>query len=189
MTIRILSLLLASSICSFAVTKSVYRVWQPLSLHGTDVASVLGKESRVNYAVLMSRPVVLSGALPEELVYAVSQGHQLASIGGYSEPEANLLALYKVKLDARYDDEQLTVTIDLSEVVKRENADVSLHDTVKLAIEALKKTLQDYGAAYLQSEMACVIQVVGGDQDPKLKALQEFNTRFVTEIPLSVPSK
>ncbi len=176
---RILALILVTSGVAFSSTKSVCRVWQPISLHGTDVSSVLGKESGVDYTVLMSRPVVLSGALPEDLVYAVALKHQLASIGGYAEKEANLIALSKIKLSAQFNDDGLLVTVDVSGAAVPKGVEVSLYNVVKLSIEALKMTLEDYSAAYLEEGMSCAILVVSDKKGPQLEQLKKLDVRFV----------
>lgn len=176
---KILTLLFVLSSLAQASTKSVYRVWQPISLHGTDVSSVLGKESGVDYTVLMSRPVVLSGALPEDLVYAVALKHQLARIGGYDEPEANLIALSKIKLRAQLTDNGLLVTVDVSGAKVPKEVEVSLFDVVKLSVNAIKMTIQNYGAAYLQEGLPCTIMITGDEKGPQLEQLKKLSLRFV----------
>ncbi len=176
---RILTLVLVTSGMALSSTKSVCRVWQPISLHGTDVSSVLGKESGVDYTVLMSRPVVLSGALPEDLVYAVALKHQLASIGGYDEKEAHLIALSKIKLRAQLTDDGLLVTVDVSGAVVPKEVEVSLFNVVKLSIAALKMTLEDYSAAYLEEGMSCSILVTSDKKGPQLEQLKKLDVRFI----------
>ncbi|MEO1856314.1 MAG: hypothetical protein ABGY95_02965 [Rubritalea sp.] len=176
---KIIAFILVTSGVAFSTTKSVYRVWQPISLHGTDVSSVQGKESGVDYTVLMSRPVVLSGALPEDLVYAVALKHQLASIGGYSVKEANLMSLSKIKLHAQLTDDVLLVSLDISGAKVPKDVDVSLYNVVKLSIDALKMTLEDYTAAYLQEGMSCAILVTSDQKGPQLEKLKKLDVRFV----------
>jgi|GEM_PF-581319 hypothetical protein len=178
---RILVLMLVSSGIVSSSTKSVYRVWQPISLHGTDVSSVIGKESGVDYTVLMSRPVVLSGALPEDLVYAVALKHQLASIGRYDEKEANLIALSKIKLHAQLGDDGLLVTVNISGATVPKEVEVSLFNAVKLSIDALKMTLEHYSAAYLQEGMACSIVVTSDRKGPQLEQLKKLDVHFVAK--------
>lgn len=180
---RTIALLLASASLSIASTKSVYKIWQPLSLHGTDVDSVVGAESGVDYAVLMSRPVVLSDALPEGLVYAISMKHKMPSVGGYNEPEANLLELFQIKLNARLSEEKLDVTIDVKNAVTPAGVEVSLTDTVQLTVTAIRRTLDAYGIAYLEDGIACTIRIIGDEKAPNLAALQKFNTKFIIEAP------
>lgn len=179
---RIVSLVLASACLASASTKSVYQVWQPLSLHGTDVSSVAGKESGVDYTVLMSRPVVLSGALPEDLVYAVARSHKIDSNGNYDIDEANLLALSKIKLNARFDEKGLAIQLDVSSASLSSDVEVSLFDVVKLGIEALRKTLDDYGQSYLSESMPCSISVIGTGDSVELKQLESLNVKFKTSL-------
>lgn len=177
-----LSLLFLSSSLALTSTKSVYRVWQPLSLHGTDVSSVAGKEGDVDYAVLMSRPVVLSGALPEDLVYAVARSHKIDSNGNYDVSEANLLALSEIRLNARFDEKGLDIQLDLSEVNLDADVNISLFDVVKLSVRALRRTLDDYGESYLSEPMPCAISVVGVESDSELKQLESLNISFKTSF-------
>lgn len=179
---RTIALLLASASLSVASTKSVFKIWQPLSLHGTDVASVIGAESGVDYAVLMSRPVVLSGALPEALVYAVALKHEMSSNTNYSEKDANLLTLYGIKLNAVLSEEgEFQVTVDVTKTLNPDNIDVSLDDAVKLAISAVQRTVEEYGAAYLESDMPCSISVIGDEKSAHLAELQKFNAKFTIQ--------
>jgi hypothetical protein len=176
---KLLTLLCVASSLAHASTKSVYEVWQPISLHGTDVSSVLGKESGVDYTVLMSRPVVLSGALPEDLVYAVGLKHQLARVGGYDQPEANLIALSNIKLRAQLTDNGLLVTVDTSAAKVPKEVEVSLFNVVKLSVDAIRMTIQDYGAAYLQEGLSCSIIVTGDKKVAQLEQLKKLSVSFV----------
>ena len=178
---RIFTLMLVTSGLAFASTKSVYRVWQPISLHGTDASSVLGKESGVDYTVVMSRPVVLSGALPEDLVHAVAMKHQLASIGGYAEKEANLITISGIKLRSQLKGEGLLVTLDVSGAMVPKDVEVSLFNVVKLTIDALKMTLKDYSAAYLEEGLSCTILVTSEKKGPQLEQLKKLDVRFVAK--------
>lgn len=174
-----ITLLLASVSLSHATTKSVCKVWQPLSLYGTDVVSVLGAESGVDYAVVLSRPMVLSGALPEALIYAVVSRHKMATNSSYSEEEANLAKLYNFTIETNYEGNQLEVSVDTSKVVQPPYVDVSKEDALKLTVTALQMTIEEYGKAYLESPMKCSIKVVGAESAEQSAMWQKFNISFV----------
>lgn len=162
-----------------ASTMSVHEVWQPLSLHGTDVDGVAENESGIDYAVVMSRPMVLSGALPENLVHAVALPHKMASIGRYAVTEANLVRLYNIQMRTDFNEQGLKITLDLSKVKEVSGIDTDLLSAVKLTIRALKATLDSYAGSYLREEMVVKLEVVApADSDPRLKQL---NRRFLLQ--------
>ena len=79
---RIVLTLLAASACfASATTLEVLRVFQPLSLHGTDIDHEFKGESV--QAHIFARPMVLSGAMPENLVLAVATPHRMPATFNY----------------------------------------------------------------------------------------------------------
>lgn len=169
-----------------ASTLSVYEVWQPLSLHGTDVDGVAENESGVDYAVVMSRPVVLSGAMPENLVHAVAMSHRMASIGRYAVEEANLVRLYNIKFLTDLSEDGLKITVDLNQVKVADGVEIDLLSAVKLSIRALKVTLERYAGNYLREDMLVKLVVVSPkDADPRLK---DLNKRFLLKAKQNEPT-
>ncbi|HCQ80352.1 MAG TPA: hypothetical protein DIV46_10285, partial [Verrucomicrobiales bacterium] len=83
----ILTLLLASASFASATTLEVLRVFQPLSLHGTDVDHEFKGEAI--QARIFARPMVLSGAMPENLVLAVATPHRMPATFNYDVNECN----------------------------------------------------------------------------------------------------
>ena len=138
-----LSLSVALISFSWATTLEVLEVFQPISLHETDmVHEFLGEDIQ---ARIFSRPLVLSGAMPEGLVSAVASPHQLPAVDNYEVRECILLALYKVALNGDFDDKDaLVVTFDLKEMKAPEEVDLSIRKVLQLSIKALRKTLVSY---------------------------------------------
>lgn len=166
----------------FGSTKAVYPVWQPISLHGTDVTSVPGFETDVDFGVVMSRPVIISGALPEALVYAVAVSHKLPSVGDFVAKENNLLVLFNIKVDPTMTEEGLSIVFDLSALQIPDDMEVSVRDALKLGVRALKSTLQSYADAHLHKNLPCVINIKG--LTAKNQSFRELAERFVIEVPV-----
>ncbi len=145
MVLRVLLLLLLLPPTASGVTLEVVNLYQPLSLHGTDgVGESLGEGDPVQAAV-MSRPYVVTGAMPEDLVKAVGAPHRVASNGdGYVVEDANLLSLCKINLTAEMTDARLLVRLDVSKLELPEELDLSARQVVTLSIMAVEHTLRDY---------------------------------------------
>jgi len=124
-------------------TLEVVQVFQPLSLHGTDIDhNFEGKPIR---AQIFSSPFVLSGAMPETLVASVAAPHRMPGSENYGVKESNLLALYQVGLEAHFNDEDiLLVTFDLSKLKAPEDVELPIRTVLRLAIAAVKKSLAEY---------------------------------------------
>ena len=181
MIIRVFGIIAALTMSVMGSTNAVYPVWQPISLHGTDVTSVPGKESNVEFGAVMSRPLVVSGALPEALVYAIALGHEMQSIGMYDKKECNLLALYNVGVEPTMNEDKLTVVFDLSKASAPEEMEVNLRGTIVLGIEALKLTLAHYAEAHLHKDITCVIRVEGLTE--KNQTYRNLGEKFVVRAP------
>lgn len=141
---RIIFTLLTVSACfASATTLEVLRVFQPLSLHGTDVDHEFKGEAV--QAHIFARPMVLSGAMPENLVLAVATPHRMPATFNYEVNECNLLTLFQVELSGIMGDSgELEVSFDLSKMQVPEGLDLSIRTVLSLSIQALKKTLEDY---------------------------------------------
>jgi hypothetical protein len=126
-----------------ATTLEVLQVFQPISLHGTDVDYEF--EGEHIQARVFSRPMVLSGAMPENLVAAIASPHCIPASSNYEVKESNLLALYKVDLHALLSEEKvLVVTFDLSKMKGAAGVELPSRTVLRLSIAALKQTLSDY---------------------------------------------
>lgn len=133
-------LILASIGLAGGTTLDVMQVYQPLSLHGTDVDFEF--EGEAIQARVMPRPMVLSGALPEGLVEAIGAAHQMPPVPNYNVSECNLLRLYGISISGEVTGEtKVSVTLDLSKTRVPKEVDLPVRTIVKLTISALKKTL------------------------------------------------
>lgn len=127
---------------SWGTTLEVFRIFQPLSLHGTDVDYEF--EGETIQARVLSRPMVLSGALPEELVSAVGSSYRMPAVLNYTERECNLLRLYGLEITGEMTGEaDLKIIIDLSASEAPKDVVLPLRTVLKLTISALKQTLKD----------------------------------------------
>lgn len=135
-------LFLATMTCSWGTTLEVFRIFHPLSLHGTDVDYEF--EGETIQARVLSRPMVLSGALPEELVSAVGASYRMPPALNYTERECNLLRLYGLELKGEMTGGvDLKIIIDLSASEVPQEVVLPLRTVLKLTISALKQTLKD----------------------------------------------
>ena len=158
-------------------TIEVVQLYQPLSLHGTDgVGEVKDGEDLLQAAVL-SRPFAVSGALPEDLVKAVAHPQQIPSNNpGYQVEDANLLNLCQVGLNVEIRGEILMVRFDVSELSIPEEVDLTSRQVLKLAIQAVRRTLEDF---LRDSDERIEVSVgILGTNDENA-ALKDLATRFV----------
>ena len=130
-----------------AITIEVVRVYQPISLHGTDGAGDVEDDEEVLQAAVMARPMALAGAMPEDLVKAVAEPCRiLANTPAYQVEEANLLILCGIDLSVEMLEERLLVKLDISRLELREEIDLTARQALILAIRAVRKTLEGYYA-------------------------------------------
>ena len=172
---KILTLLLILVSLSSATTLEVLRVFQPLSLHGTDVDHEF--QGEVVQARIFSRPMVLSGAMPENLVSAIATAHRMPAIFNYEVKECNLLALFQVEVFGEMDDSgELRVVFNLAKIRVPEGVDLPIRMVLKLSIQALKKTLEDYQQP--ENQPLKVKLVIEGTTE-KNSSLRDLGGRFV----------
>ena len=170
----IVILLLATVGLASATTLEVVRIFQPLSLHGTDVDYDF--EGEPVQARVLSKPMVLSGALPEGLVTAVAAPHQMPPVPNYGESECNLLCLYNLKMTGEMTGEaKLKVVIDLSHNKVPKDVEISLRTVLKLSISALKRTLNDYHSA---ENKPLKVSVEFAGLDRKTASLRDLAGKF-----------
>ena len=140
---KIFTVLLASASLAAATTLEVLQVYQPLSLHGTDVDHEFQGEAI--QAQIFARPMVLSGAIPENLVSAIATPHRMPATFNYDVKECNLLSLFQVEVSGMMDDSgELKVSFNLAKLKAPEGVELPIRTVLKLSIQALKKTLEDY---------------------------------------------
>lgn len=156
----LLSLLLASP--CLAVTKEVVRVFCPASYHDTDSASEYGVQGDLVQAAVMDRPMVLSGAFPEDLVKAVFAPLRLPSNNPtYEVEEANLLVLCELAVQAEREGESLEVVIDCAQLQIPEVVELSAQQVLSMAVESLRRTLRLYYLDDAHESFRCQITLQG----------------------------
>ena len=85
-----------------ATTISVVPVFEPVSLHETDVDEVITDTGEALQATVISRPMALTGAFPETLIESIRTPLKLPSNNpNYTVEEANLLVLCNIGLQRR----------------------------------------------------------------------------------------
>ena len=159
-----------------ATTITTVPIFEPLSLHGTDGDVVISEIGLALQAAVMARPMALSGAFPEVLVDAIRSPHAIPSNNpNYQVKEANLLVLCKVDLTAEMGEQDLVVRFNLANLAIPPEVDLTARQLLRLALVALRKTLEAYQAH--QAQPLKVSVVVEGATEGKA-ALRELAVKF-----------
>lgn len=147
-----------------ASTIMVVPVYEPLSLHGTDGDDVITDVGEALQASVMPRPMALTGAFPEVLVDAIRSSHRIPTNNpNYKVTETNLLVICDVGIAGQMTETGLLVTFDISKLTIPPDVDVTSRQVLKLALVALRKTLEEYQKPQTQAlEVTVVIQ--GADE-------------------------
>lgn len=175
---RVAGLFLLLPAMASAITVEVVRLYQPVSLHDTDgVGDEEDGEDPIQAAVL-SRPMAISGAMPEDLVKAVAMPHKiLSNTPAYAVEEVNLLILCKVALSAEMKGEKLLVRLDVQNLEIPGDLDLTGRQVVRLAIKAVRQTLMDYFKhAKGEDPIEVSVGVIGTDEGNA--ALKDLAVRF-----------
>lgn len=170
--------MLAATLCikAMASTISVVPIFEPLSLRGTDVDEAVSDSGESLQACIASRPMAMSGDFPEILVEAIRSPHLLPSnTPNYKVQEANLLVLCNIAIDAEMTADGLDARIDVSEIAIPAEVDLTARQVLKLAIGALRKTLEAYQLP-LKKPLNVNLAIVGAD-DAK-SHLRDLASRF-----------
>lgn len=156
-----------------ASTITLVPVFEPLSLHGTDSTEVsdIGETLR---AVVMARPMALTGAFPEMLVQAVATPHHVASnTPNFKAGESNLLVLCGVQISVESTPEALQVTLDVTNLKIPEEVDLTSRQVLKLAILAMRRTLEAYQSGQAGKLRVAVTVSGTGDSNNSLRDLAQ----------------
>lgn len=153
------------------ITVEVVRLFQPLSLHGTDGAGD-EDDDEVMQAAVISRPMALTGAIPEDLVKAVGDPCKIASNSpAYTVEEANLLVICKIGLSVEMLEERLLVRLDLSRLEMPEEVDLTARQVLTLTIKSIRRTLEAY-FAHSDENLPWEVRITGTkDSNASLKNL------------------
>jgi hypothetical protein len=128
-----------------ASTIMVVPIYEPLSLHGTDGDDAISEIGEALQATVMARPMALTGAFPEVLVDAIASVHKIpTNHENYTVTEANLLVLCGVKLSGEMTEDGLLVRFNVEALAIPEMVDLTSRQVLKLALVALRKTLEVY---------------------------------------------
>ncbi len=175
------SLLLALllSTCLQATTISVVPIYEPLSLHGTDVDDITSDTGEVLQATVQPRPMALTGAFPEVLVESIRTPHPLPTNNpNYKVAEANLLVLCNVTIGAEMTDEGLLVKLDIANLDIPDEVDITSRQLLKITLVALQRTLEEYQRP--QTEPLDVIVAIEGTSE-KNASLKDLQITFVLD--------
>jgi hypothetical protein len=160
-----------------ATTITMVPVFEPLSLHGTDGDEAISDTGEALQACVMSRPMAMTGAFPEVLVDAIRSPHQVPTNNpNYKVQEANLLVLANIGISGEMTDGGLTVRLDVTQLTIPPEVDLTARQILKLAIVAVRKTLEEYQNP--QSQPLAVALVIEGADEAK-SGLRDLAARFV----------
>lgn len=182
--IRVMKSLLATFLvggflgtAAVASTIMVVPIFEPLSLHGTDGDEAISEIGEALQASVMPRPMALTGAFPEVLVDAIRSPHLIPTNNpNYKVQEANLLVLCDVGISGEMEDDTLKVRLNVSQLTIPAEVDLTSRQILKLAIIALRKTLDEYQRP--QTDPLEVSVIIEGAEEAKA-SLRELDCKFM----------
>jgi hypothetical protein len=128
-----------------ATTISVVPVFEPLSMHGTDVDEGITDIGEALQATVASRPMALTGAFPEALIDSIRTPHKFPTNSpNYKVEEVNLLVLCNIGISSETTEDGLKVRLNIQHLVVPEGVDLTARQVLKLALVAIRKTLEEY---------------------------------------------
>lgn len=169
---------------ALASTITVVPIFEPLSLQGTDGDEVISEIGEALQASVMPRPMALTGAFPEVLVDAIRSPHLIPTNNpNYKVQEANLLVLCNVGISGEIEEGVLKITLNVSQFAIPAEVDLTTRQILKLAIIAIRKTLDEYQRP--QTQPLPVTLSIDGTDDAKA-SLRDLDCKFV--IPADAPA-
>ena len=176
---KLLACLLLLCAPAFATTLSLVSVFEPISLHGTDVDDAVSKSGETLQAAVVARPMVLSGALPETLVEAVRTPHAMPSNDpNYTVEEVNLLELCRIGVTAEIEDGWLEVRLDVSKRAIPEEVKLTIRQVLELGFRAVRSTLELYQKPQ-HEPLKVRLRVAGTDEGTA--SLKDLDAEFELE--------
>lgn len=173
-----------ASLLASASTITVVPIYEPLSLHGTDGDEAVSEIGEALQASVMPRPMALTGAFPEVLVDSIRSPHMIPTNNpNYKVQEVNLLVLCNVGISGEIVDDVLTVKLDVSGLSIPADVDLTTRQILKLAIIAIRKTLEEYQRP--QTQTLSVAIIIDGTDEGKA-SLRDLGTKF--SIPEEEPA-
>lgn len=166
-----------------ASTIMVVPIFEPLSLHGTDGDEAISDTGEALQACVMSRPMAMTGAFPEVLVDAIRSPHLIpTNHPNYKVQETNLLVICNIGISGEMSAEGLAVRLDVAQLNIPPEVDLTARQILKLAIVAVRKTLEEYQKP--QPQPLAVTLVIEGADESKA-GLRELGARFVIGEPVA----
>lgn len=121
--------------------RMLIEVFQPTSLLGTELDSDPFENGESLPATIVSRPVIVEGAVPEGVVHAISLPHRIAGASENFPNESNLVVLVGGSVYAEYGEKEHQVFADFSKAKLPDNLGVTMMQVMKLTGICLQKTL------------------------------------------------
>ena len=164
-----------------ATTITVVPIFEPLSLHGTDGDEAIMEIGEALQACVMPRPMALTGAFPEVLCESIRTPHPIPTNNpNYEVKEANLLVICQIAITAEMTEDGLRVGLDVSQLNIPEEVDLTSRQVLKLAIIAVRKTLDEYQRP--QPDPIKVKLSIDGTGDAKA-TLRDLGVEFIVGTP------
>lgn len=174
--VKALLLWLALSVSLAATTISVVPVFEPLSMHGTDVDEGITDTGEALQATVASRPMALTGAMPEVLIESIRSPHRFPSNNpNYKVEEVNLLVICNIGITAETREEGLRVALNVAQLAVPEPVDLTGRQVLKLALVAIRKTLEEYQRPQTEP---LKVQVVIEGTDEGTATLADLGTAY-----------
>lgn len=174
--VKALAVLFALVLPLAATTISVVPVFEPLSMHGTDVDADISDIGEALQATVESRPMVLTGAMPEVLIEAIRTPHRFPSNNpNYKVEEVNLLVICNIGITAEAREEGLHVALNVAQLAVPEPVDLTGRQVLKLALVAIRKTLEEYQRPQTEP---LKVQVVIEGTDEGSASLSDLGTAY-----------
>jgi hypothetical protein len=174
--VKALAVLFALVLPLAATTISVVPVFEPLSMHGTDVDADISDIGEALQATVESRPMALTGAMPEVLIEAIRTPHRFPSNNpNYKVEEVNLLVICNIGITAEAREEGLHVALNVAQLAVPEPVDLTGRQVLKLALVAIRKTLEEYQRPQTEP---LKVQVVIEGTDEGSASLSDLGTAY-----------
>ena len=160
-----------------ATVIDVVQIYQPLSLHGSDVDDEVDDMGHSLQAAILSRPMALTGAFPEVLVESIAMPHQLPTNNpNYQVKEVNLIALCGLKLNAELTkDGVLEVEVNVANLIIPEDVDLTARQVIKLVHGSIRKTLSEYNSSQ-KEELKVLFRIVGTQESNR--TLEDLGAQY-----------
>lgn len=175
---KMLLLWLALMGLTHATVIDVVSIYQPLSLHGSDVDDEVDDMGESLQAAILSRPMALTGAFPEVLVEAIAMPHRLPTNNpNYVIQEVNLVVLCGLKLSTELlEKRELHLEINIANLQIPQDVDLTARQVIKLVSASIRKTLTEYNAGQ-KEELKVQLRIVGTNEQNL--SLQDLGTQYV----------